>query len=233
MAEGSRPSRQPPVGSRADTTPVEVELKFMAPGPAPLRALARRRRLGPAYLGPAEVINEVDRYLDTADGRLAEARWACRLRARSERVIVSLKGPPRSGAGGPGLHRRPEVEGPATRSLDPATWPPSDARDRLIEMSAGRPLSERLALRQRRTQRDVVVAGIEVGQLSLDRVTVARGAERTGRLWSVELELSPASAGDDALIAALRTALEQLPGLAPDAQTKLEHAETMLADVGA
>jgi inorganic triphosphatase YgiF len=233
MAERSRPSRPSPVGAGTDLTPIEVELKFMASGPAPLRALARRQRLGPAHLGPAEVIDEVDRYLDTADGRLAAARWACRLRARGERVIVSLKGPPRSGAGGPGLHRRPEVEGPATDSLDPATWPASAARDRLLEMSAGRPLSERLALHQRRTQRDVLVGGRVVGALSLDRVRVARGPERSGRLWSVELELSPASAGDDALIAALRAALERLSGLAPDAQTKLEHAETMLADAGA
>jgi inorganic triphosphatase YgiF len=214
------------------TTPVEVELKFLASGPAPLRRLARRRRLGPARLGASKVIDEVDRYLDTDDGRLASSRWACRHRTRGERVIVSLKGPPESASGSDGLHRRPEVEGPATVSLDPAAWPASPARQLLLELSGGRRLGERLALHQRRTERAVLVAEAQVGELSLDRVVVRRGPQRGGTLWSVELELAAGSAADLALIDALRAALRQLTGLAADPLTKLQHAEAMLRHDG-
>jgi len=212
--------------------PIEVELKFVATDSAPLRRLARRRRLGPATLGPPETVDEVDRYLDTDDGRLATARWACRLRTRGDRVIVSLKGPPEAARGPAGLHRRPEIEGPASASLDPASWPASEARALLRKLSGGGRLAERLALHQRRTERAVLVADARVGELSLDRVKVRRRNERGGTLWMVELELVADSAADLALIDALRTSLAHLSGLAADRLTKLQHAEAMLRNAG-
>ncbi|HLY36216.1 MAG TPA: CYTH domain-containing protein [Candidatus Limnocylindria bacterium] len=212
--------------------PIEVELKFLATGSAPLRRLARRRRLGPARLGPPETVDEVDRYLDTDDGRLATARWACRLRTRGDRVIVSLKGPPEAARSPAGLHRRPEVEGPARASLDPLSWPASAARGLLLELSGGGRLAERLALHQRRTERAVLVGDARVGELSLDRVVVTRGRERGGTLWTAELELVADSVADLGLIDALRNALAKLSGLAADRLTKLEHAEAMLRHAG-
>ena len=75
----------------------EVEVKFLADGEAPLASLAEADTLGPARLGSAVTVDELDVYLDTATGHLAAAGWACRHRDRGRGPIVSLKGPAREG----------------------------------------------------------------------------------------------------------------------------------------
>jgi len=209
---------------------VEVEAKFLATDEAPLDALAHVTVLGPAALGPPTTVDEVDIYLDTSDGRLATARWACRLRDRGAGCRVSLKGPALTDAEVAWLHRRPEVEGPATSSFDPADWPPGEARELLLGMAGRQPLVERFRLLQRRTERAVNLDGRTIGTLSLDRATVAHGGEPLGVLHVVELELAsdtdPAAA---AALAGLADALAARAGLAADRRTKLEHAEELLA----
>ena len=208
--------------------PSEVEAKLQAGDPAPLEALSIEPTLGEAALGPARTVDETDRYLDTADGRLDAARWACRLRAREGVVRVSLKGP----AEEPQLswlHRRPELEGPATDSADPADWPMSDARRELERLSGGAPLVERLRLQQRRTERPLSMGGRRVATLSLDRVVIVRGERRAGELFIVELELVDADALRDDELQGLADALAARPGLVPDPRTKLEHALERLA----
>jgi inorganic triphosphatase YgiF len=204
---------------------VEVELKLTATDAA-LSDLAARERVGPAVLGPTRTGQELDRYLDTRDGRLAAVSWACRLRTRGERSIVSLKGPaepPRAD----GFHRRPEVEGPATPIPDPAAWPPSAARDRLETLTGGMPLVERFALRQDRAERDAVIGAACVATLSLDRVRVVHEGREVGRFASVELELMP-GIGATPWLAELRAALVAEIGLQLDPLSKLEHAVALL-----
>ena len=203
----------------------EVEAKFRAETGDPLDDLAGRATLGHARLGPGRTVDEVDRYLDTDDGSLAAAGWACRLRSREGVVRISLKGPP-SGTDGGWSHRRPEVEGPATEVIDLAAWPPSDAAALLADLSTGRPLAERLRLDQRRTERAVSgVDGALIGTLTLDRVRMsAEGATDPGELFIVELELDPASPRGEDELPGLAAALAGLPGLAADPRTKLEHA---------
>lgn len=202
--------------------PIEVELKLRALDERPLLELEVARSLGPALLGPATTFEEIDRYLDTADERLAAARWACRLRKRRERSIVSLKGPREPAAqDGAALHRRPEVEGPATDDADPAAWPPSEAREFLARLSGGAPVSEYLRLHQRRTERAVLRDGARLATLSLDRVRVERGDRTLGGLFAVELEHA---GGEERLLDEVAAALSAWRGLAPDHGTKLEHA---------
>jgi inorganic triphosphatase YgiF len=215
-------------GLPIEGTVTEVELKLRASGPLVLQRLARRRRLGNASLGAPHTVREVDRYLDTADGRLAVAAWACRLRGRDGSTIVSLKGPRAGAVGGRGLHSRPEMDGPATSDPDPSTWPRSPARDLLQRLSGGGRLVERLRLRQQRTERSVEVAGEHVGVLSLDRVTVIRGRRRLGRLLVVEFELTPGTPYERA--AGPARALQAIDGLQIDRRSKLEHALSMLRD---
>jgi len=207
----------------------EVEAKFCAVDPAALTDLAGASSLGIATLGPARVVPETDRYLDTADGALAAARWACRLRARDGTIRVSLKGPAEE-TDGDWHHRRPEVEGPATDSTDPKHWPASDARSRLFDLSRGEELVERFQLRQERTERPVIVGGRPVATLSLDVVDILAGGVALGRLHIVELEL----AGPDALPAdrfeALAAALATRAGLRADPRSKLEHAIERLGE---
>jgi len=223
---------------------LETELKLSATSAEPLRRLASMPRLGSIRLGEARTFLELDRYLDTDDGRLSSSQWACRLRRRSRRYLVSLKGPPaksRAGApcsrelGGVGaaLHRRPEIEGPATARLDPDSWPPSAARSRLLSLAGGRDLHEVFALRQRRTQRPVTERRAQVATLSLDRVLVLHRGTTLGGLWCVEVELDAAAARREAraqaaLLDGLLTELLAVEGLSVEPLTKLERAMTLL-----
>ena len=210
--------------------PIEVESKFRAADRLTLQRLSTINRLGPASLGEARTSQEMDRYLDTADHRLSAEGWACRLRTRAGRTILSLKG---AAAARPGdqseMHRRPEIEGSATAEIVPDAWPPSEARDRLLELTGGAHLEERLHLDQRRTERPVVVDGRRVATLSLDEVDVLNPAgESLGRLLVVELEY--AGTEREADLVAVAAALRAEPGLTPDPLTKLEHAGRLSAD---
>ena len=69
------------------------------------------------------------------------------------------------------MHRRAELEGPATRSLIPAEWPPSAARSLVLELCGDAPLEERLTIRQLRRKRRLV-SGVAIVELSLDEVDV-------------------------------------------------------------
>ncbi len=208
--------------------PTEIEARFAADGPGPLEALVRIPTLGPAALGPPHAFDETDRYLDTADGALAAARWACRLRRREGVTRISLKGPPEAGDRDDWHHRRPELEGPADDDLDPASWPASAARELLDRLRDGRPLGERLRLLQRRTERSVTLGGTAFGTLTCDEVRVERGHVEAGRLHIVELELH----GDDPddTLAALAAALATFGGLRAEPRTKLELALHLLGE---
>ena len=207
--------------------PLEVELKFRAESDAPLRRLAAAERIGPLELGPAVETAELDRYLDTIDGRMAASGWACRLRSREGGTRVSLKGPPAEGTVG-ALHRRPEVEGPASADPDLAAWPASFAREQLMALSGGAALVERLSLDQLRTERAATLAGRPAGTLSLDDVRVTRDGIERGRFWVVELELDVRALRDGLDLAPLLAALEAAPGLQVEPHTKLERALALL-----
>lgn len=205
----------------------EVEAKFLAGSADPLDDLAEREILGSARLGTARTVDEVDRYLDTDDGRLATAGWACRLRSREGRTRISLKGPPAGTTDGTTdgwHHRRPEEEGPATGEVDPGSWPVSPARELLASLAAGRTLAEFLRLDQRRTERAVEVGSERIATLTLDRVRMVSGSASLGELFVVELELDPTASGAERELGALAGAIEAIPGLAADPRTKLEHA---------
>jgi inorganic triphosphatase YgiF len=207
--------------------PTEVEAKFLA-APEAIRALASMPSLGRAELGPSRQVDEVDRYLDTSDGRLAAVRWACRLRRRGERWTVSLKGPPRPDRDGTPdwFHARPELEGPATADCDPGPWPASPARTRLLELTGGAALAERVRLVQRRAERAVTLGTARLGTLSLDEVSVEGRLGHAGAFGAVELEL--VSERSDADIDEPARILAAMAGLTPDPLSKLEHALALL-----
>ena len=205
--------------------PTEVEARFRADGAAPLEALATAPHLGRAALGPARTVDEMDRYLDTEGGHLSASLWACRLRTRQGVTRISLKGPPRGASTQDWHHRRAEVEGPATNEIAPASWPPSDALDLLESLSGGHELVERLRLRQRRTERAVMLdGGPPIGTLTLDRVRLAVGDNDLGELFVVELELDPTSERGEDELEGMADALAAVPGLVAEPCTKLERA---------
>jgi inorganic triphosphatase YgiF len=209
--------------------PTEVEARFRADEPGQLRRLAAIPAIGDAELGPPRTVDEVDVYLDTPGGALAAARWACRLRRRDDRVAVSLKGPPEPATGASSLHRRPEVEGPATPSSDPGDWPPSAARDLLDSLRGGEPLVERLTLRQRRTERAVTLEGSALGTLSLDVATVEVAGRPRGEFRIVELELAAEASGREDALGDLARTLGTRESLEPERRTKLERALELIS----
>ena len=210
--------------------PTEVEAKFRAESAGPLVELASRPRLGRAILGNARTVDEVDRYLDTDDGRLATALWACRLRSREGATRISLKGPPIGPIEG-WHHRRPEVEGPATDVVDPDAWPASPALDLLTKLRGGRPLVEHLRLYQTRTERAVRLAdGTSIGTLTLDRVRMTANGTGLGKLFVVELELDASSEAGEAELDGLAAELQAIDGLEAEPRSKLEHALEQIAE---
>lgn len=218
--------------TRPRAMPTEVEAKFRAESFEPLAELAARPRLGRAVLGSPRTAHETDRYLDTADGRLEAASWACRLRSREGIIRISLKGPPDERTAG-WYHRRPEVEGPANARVDPDNWPPSAALELLATLRDGRPLVERLRLDQQRTERSVALDdGTSIGTLTLDRVRMLADGNDLGELFVVELELDPSSERAEADLDGLAAELIAIEGLVPEPRSKLEHALQRVAERG-
>ena len=130
--------------------PVEVELKFRVVDIAAAERYLVADEIG-TFTGGAVVRSTQmeDRYIDTADGALATAGYAVRLRQSGRGTIVSIKGLTRTeGAGG--AVRREELEGPADRTLGPLEWPASAARTLVLETVGEAPLIELVTIRQLR-----------------------------------------------------------------------------------
>lgn len=201
--------------------PEEVELKLTVLDPAAIRELVLDPAAGlPGVvpLGPARSLDVEDRYLDTAGGTLRAAGLVARIRTSPGGRRLTVKSLVRRGAGA--VHRRLELEGDAGAGDDPRVWPPSDARDRLLDTVGGDPLTALATLRQRRLQRDFAV-GSSVVELSLDDVGVAAQDGRTDRWTELECELR---SGDEADLAVLGAILAGRPGLEPATTSKLDRA---------
>lgn len=119
--------------------PTEVEAKFAVGNRAAILAVIERG--APAELagfepaGPSELREVVDRYVDTQGepGALSTFGYRARLRTEHRQTTLTIKGEAhRDGV----ITERLELEGPATLRLDPSSWPPSVARDRLLSLLA-------------------------------------------------------------------------------------------------
>jgi len=163
---------------------VETELKFQAP---PGRRDAVRRALGAAGV---ERVRLAARYFDTADGRLAAAGLALRLRREGRaRWVQTLKGR------GDGLMQRLEHEvvlGARERpELDLARHDGTPAGTRLREALGGAMPVERFAtdiVRWRRVVRTRGSAGTAIVELAFDEGQVRAGtADRA--VCELEFEL--------------------------------------------
>lgn len=118
------------------------------------------------------------------------------------------------------VHHRLELEGDAGDGDEPRAWPPSAARDRVVEAIGADPLVTLVRLRQRRLQRDVEVV-VSTLELSLDEVEVERAGGETERWVELEGELR---SGAEADLAALGELLLRRADLEPATTSKLERA---------
>jgi triphosphatase len=206
--------------SAALERPVESELKYRLSD-----AAAGERLLADDLLAGFEAITEVrsvrheDRYIDTAEGLVAEGGFAARLREADGTTTVTLKALRRIDAGG-ALHRRDELEGPADAALPPAEWAPSEARSALLELAGDAPLVDRVWIRQVRRKRDYR-RGDAVVELSVDEVDVVAGGRVIDHFAELELELreGPVEALDP-----LADLFSEIEELVPAETSKLERA---------
>ena len=165
------------------------------------------------------LVTLTDRYLDTSriDGRLALAGIRARLRDLGTEVVLTVK---RSGVEERGVTTRVELEGPATAALEPDAWPPSAARDALLDAAGGLPIREIARLRQRRLTR-ILRRGPTSVELSLDGLEALDAGHVVGRRYELEAELLD---GEHADLADLGDALRRIDGVGPPLGSKLRFA---------
>lgn len=210
--------------------PLEVELKYRASGTAAgERLLASDDLAGFHAAAPAETVNHEDRYVDTADGLLAAAGYAGRLRATGRGTVITLKGLRRLDEGGV-THRREELEGPADDAAPAEDWPESAARDAVISICGDAPLVDRVLLRQVRRKR-LYGRDAATVELSSDDVEVVDGdGTVVERFAEVELELR---SGEESALDPLVDLLAEVEELVPADTSKLERALEAVAQAGA
>ncbi len=197
----------------------EIELKYRVTDSEAAERLVADHRLGDLIAtGPARTSQHEDHYVDTADGALARAGFAVRLRQAGGATIVSIKSLARDGGGA--LHRRVELEGPADRATRPHDWPGSAARSMILELAGDAPLVQLVALRQLRRKRRYARDGTEV-ELSLDSVDVVDRGRIIDSFRELEVELV---AGDPAVLDGLAERLADSPGLDAAERSKYELA---------
>jgi CHAD domain-containing protein len=205
---------------------VEVELKFRVDDVAAAERYLTAEQIGSFTGSSAARASQLeDRYVDTADGAMARAGFAVRLRQSGRDTAVSVKGLART-AGSGGSMRREELEGPADRTAGPIEWPASDARSLLLELAGDAPLVELVTIRQLRRKR-IIRDGDTRVELSLDEVDVVARSRVVDRFVELEAELVK---GAEERLTGLAEVFAADPALAPSNGSKLEAA---LAAIGA
>jgi CHAD domain-containing protein len=188
------------------TVPHEVELKYRVTDLAALRAWLDdgwAEAVPWATLGAPRTKAVEDRYFDTLREALRHHGFGARLRRVGGRYLVTVKSlaadeldeddtpADRGGTTAPGLddpvHRRIELEGPASGRLDPRTWPSSPARELIDELRGAARLRGLFTIRQVREVREVTGAGGSA-ELSLDEVRVIAGRNVVGTFAELEVE---------------------------------------------
>ena len=205
---------------------IEVELKYRVLDAESAARLGALRTLGTLRVaGRPRQVQVEDRYIDTADGALARAGYAVRLRRGPRMTILSVKASnPTTSA----LHRREELEGPADLSLDPHAWPASAARALVLEQAGDSPLMEIVTIRQLRHARTFAGESLEV-ELSVDDVEIVARGRMIERFLELEVELKT---GDEAGLGEVAAILAADPTLEPVTTSKLERALAALARGG-
>ena len=200
--------------------PVEIELKYrVVDAAAGDRYLAADEIAGFRPSSAVRSTQVEDRYIDTANGAMARAGFAARLRQTAKTTTVAVKSSVRR-VGTGNVHRREELEGPADRTAHPRDWPPSDARSLILEQCGDAPLVEVVTIRQLRRKRILQRDGTSV-ELSLDEVDAVSRSRVVGRFVELEVELM---AGDEEGLADIDRELAADAGLAPADTSKLQSA---------
>lgn len=200
---------------------MEIEAKYKISA-GDMDRLATLSALGPYTLRTMVSEHQRNTYYDSADGRLAQARYGLRIRQIGKRSIITLKGPAR--VDDQGIHRRAEFEFPGD-DPDPAHWPAGPARDLAQALLLGAPVRPLLTIE---TNRRIIHAhrdGQDRVELSLDRGTIYAG-KKQAPICELELEVLPTGSVYD--ITELAAVLSALVNIMPERQSKLERGMALL-----
>jgi CHAD domain-containing protein len=226
------------------TVPHEVELKYRITDIAALRTWIESgwaEALPWATLGAPRTKAVEDRYFDTTREALRQHGFGARLRRVGGRHVVTVKslapeelltaeeaGEPRPPVAGPttgdAIHRRIELEGPASGRLDPGTWPSSPARELIDELRGAARLRGLFTVRPVREVRQVTSADGSA-ELSLDEVRVIAGRTVVGTFAELEVE---STGGSHDLLAGVARALAATGLVVPAARSKEAQARTLV-----
>jgi CHAD domain-containing protein len=224
------------------TVPHEVELKYRVRDIAALRAWLESgwsEGLPGITLGPPRVKAVEDRYFDTTREALRSHGFGARLRRVGGRHLVTVKSlspeelaadeGPRPAGSEQGetaqpLHRRIELEGPASARLDPGTWPSSPARELVDELRGATRLRGLFTIRQVREVR-VITGADGTAELSLDDVRVIAGRNIVGTFVELEVE---STGGTPELLSSVARALAATGLLVPASMSKEAQARALV-----
>ncbi|MGH9092925.1 MAG: CHAD domain-containing protein, partial [Acidimicrobiales bacterium] len=160
----------------------------------------------------------VDRYLDTADWRIARAGFVLRTRSRGRHDEVTLKDT--RPAGPDGLRRRLEVSEPLADGGVEALGDGGPVARRLAAVAGRRPFRQVLEVRTRRRPYSLRVGDEEVAEVALDDTVITSGpGDQPVRLRRVEVEVVPAWAKE---LEPMVGELQRSSGLQPATLSKFE-----------
>ena len=167
-----------------------------------------------------------DRYFDTADKALARAGYGARLRRIGGHTLLTLKSDIEVEGG---RHRRLELEAPAGSSLRrPSRWPPSEARDQLLDLVGDRRLIESFRVRQTRRERAISFGRARVA-LSIDAGVVESIGVPVGEICQLEAELL---SGPESGLTRVAARLDAAGTGRPESRSKLVMAADLVAQAG-
>jgi CHAD domain-containing protein len=233
-----------PATAPASSVPHEVELKYRVTDLAALRAWIESgwpEALSWAVLGASRTKAVEDRYFDTPREALRQHGFGARLRRVGGRHTVTVKSlspdelltvegsadprpPATDPSPGDAIHRRIELEGPASGRLDPGTWPSSPARELIDELRGAARLRGLFTVRQVREVRQVTSTDGSA-ELSLDEVRVIAGRTVVGTFAELEVE---STGGSPDLLAGIARVLAATGLLVPAARSKEAQARTLV-----
>lgn len=207
---------------------MEIEAKFRVSEADAFERLLAIEALGEFALGPEQVVQVRDAYLDTGDRSILASGYSCRQREYDDRVLITLKGL-RKGEGP--IHRREEFEvSLATVDVPPDAWPDSPVRDLVRRLIGSAPLGFLFEMDQTRHVRSVRAGDRSVAELSLDRVQLAADHRR---LSYYELEVELRDDGREGELLAIVAHLRNEWGLQPEARSKFEQALVFIGNTAA
>lgn len=195
---------------------MEIEAKFSIPDPETCLILQSLRQLAGFTMLEGVTQTVHDSYWDTADRRIMNAGYACRIRQVGENYTVTLKS---LGTAQSATHRREEFEAPLPGPLPPPQWPAGPVQEQVLRFIQEAPLEELFRLRQIRQKRSVQQEERQIAEFSLDTVEQGHGGA-THRYMELEIELLADGAEED--LAALAAFLQESHRLQPQLLSKFE-----------